>query len=355
MAPRRLLFLPFLLFVSWAQAQSHTQLIDTLVAEYFTIDPTLNMLPLPTGDDDLWINYDADELATICAQLGQPPVPRNWYWESDLGDTTAVGDNYCYTSCSFVNGTPSTPINVNWLILPPIEIPDSTYFLSWRSSSILGPAYVDGYKVLVSTGSNSPFDFQYSDTLFTAAEMIEVDPVPKTLDPNDFIYTPGYIHANTYTNDTYYFLAFSDNGGGGTIPYLHGKLEPHSVSLAAFSGKNIYIAFVHDSNQDFLLQLDDILVSNSPTSGIGEPDLITRFQSYPNPVVDQIFLQWTLKRPAECQLTITDARGAMVHQQHFGRFENTWCNVSGSAWAKGLYIATLRSEGKVMSSKLLKM
>lgn len=354
MIARRHLFLPFLLFVSWVQAQTYTQLIDTLVVEHFTSDPTFNMLPFPTGDDDIWVNYDVDERPASCAEVGQPPVPGNWFWESDLGDTTAAGNNYCYTSCSFIYSNAAHPNNINWLILPRVEIPDSSYFLSWRSSSILGPAYVDGYKVLVSTGSNAPFDFQYGDTLFTAAEMIG-DPVEITLDPGDYHYTPGYIHANTYTNADHYFLAYGDNGGGGTIPFLHGKLEPHSVNLAAFAHKNIYIAFVHDSKQDFLLQIDDILVSNSPTSGAGEPNLIAFFQSYPNPVADQLSLQWTLKRPAESELTITDARGAVVHRQHFGRFDNTSCRVAAGAWPAGLYVATLRGEGHVASRKLVKM
>ncbi|MCC6411126.1 MAG: T9SS type A sorting domain-containing protein [Saprospiraceae bacterium] len=354
MNTRRHLFLPFLLFVSWAQAQTYTQLIDTLVVEHFTIDPTFNMLPFPTGDDATWVNYDVDERPTSCAEIGQPPVPGNWFWESDLGDTTATGENYCYTSCSYVVGNAAHPNNINWLILPRVEIPDSSYFLSWRSSSILGPAFVDGYKVLVSTGSNAPFDFQYSDTLFKAAEMIG-EPTVITLDPTDYNYTPGYIHANTYTNDAYYFLALSDNGAGGGVEYLHGKLEPHSVSLAAFADQSIYIAFVHDSEQDFLLQIDDILVSNSPTSGAGEPNLIALFQSYPNPVVDELFLQWTLKRPAESELTITDARGMTVHRQHFGRFDDSWCRVTSHAWPAGLYVATLRSEGKVASRKLMKL
>lgn len=354
MITQRHLILPFLMIVTWVQAQPYAQLIDTLVVEHFTIDPTFNMLPFPTGDDAFWVNYDVDERPTICAEIGQPPVPGNWFWESDLGDTTATGTNYCYTSCSYVDGNAANPNNINWLILPRVEIPDSSYFLSWRSSSILGPAYVDGYKALISTGSNAPFDFQYSDTLFTAAEMIG-DPTDITLDPADYNYTPGYIHANTYTNEDYYFLTLGDNGGGGTVEYLHGKLEPHSVSLAAFTNKNIYIAFVHDSKQDFLLQIDDIVVSNSPTSGTGEPNLISLFQSYPNPIAGELFLQWTLQRPADSELTITDARGSAVHRQHFGRFDESRCRISSSAWPAGLYVATLCSEGHVVSRKLIKM
>ncbi len=46
-------------------------------------DPTPFMLPAPSGDDNIWVNYDVDQAPALCVAEG--PTPQGWYWESDLG------------------------------------------------------------------------------------------------------------------------------------------------------------------------------------------------------------------------------------------------------------------------------
>ena len=40
-----------------------------------------------------------------------------------------------------------------------------------------------------------------------------------------------------------------------------GVLRPNEVSLAAYAGKTIFIAFAHDSDDDNILFIDDIMVT----------------------------------------------------------------------------------------------
>jgi hypothetical protein len=45
-------------------------------------------------------------------------------------------------------------------------------------------------------------------------------------------------------------------------------LTPHTVSLAAYAGQNVYIAFRNNSNDDLLLSVDNIVVENVPPSAV---------------------------------------------------------------------------------------
>jgi hypothetical protein len=93
---------------------------------------------------------------------------------------------------------------------------------------------MDGYKILVSTTRNTPFTADFTDTLFVAAEMVDFT-VPGSLNPNDYTFSFGYIHADRYTDSNYFFL-ITPNAGAYT-----GRLEPHNVPLAAYAGKkNLY-------------------------------------------------------------------------------------------------------------------
>ena len=42
-----------------------------------------------------------------------------------------------------------------------------------------------------------------------------------------------------------------------------GVLRPNEVSLADYAGKTIFIAFVHDSDDDNILFIDDIMVTGN--------------------------------------------------------------------------------------------
>lgn len=338
-------------------AQSDVFSIDILLSEDFTKDPTGDMLSLPSGLDEKWVNYDQDGQVGECREDGL--TPGAWFWEKDLGDTSQNATNSAYTSCSFNRFFPLK--SRNWLILAPVFIPDTTYYLCWKSLSLFGPAFLDGYKVLASTDTNLPASGDFSHTLFRAAQMVDKktnDP-QQALDPDYILFSPGYVHANTYADSAYFFLDYERDSSGEPdpdYPFLHGKFEPHCVSLKEFSEQVIYIAFLHDSVDDYLLQIDDIVVSNSKTvSTADRPVNLNYFKVQPNPVQDNALLQWSFRDAQAGRLRVLDLAGRTVWEHPFEASGQTNARVDAQGFAKGLYFAVLETAGGQSVRRFVKM
>jgi hypothetical protein len=133
-----------------------------------------------------------------------------------------------------------------YLISPKLSISDTTYSLKFWIAASDDILFAEHYSVLVSqTGTNY----------------------------NDF--TP--IFSETLTDGSIYNFAF--------------KLR--TVSLAAYKGKDIYIAFRHHGCSDqYILRLDDVLVSGTKKiidyTGISDIKGQEQINIYPNPVANYI-------------------------------------------------------------------
>lgn len=204
--------------LSFGASQGYAQCAsDTLLYENFqsqTIPAT-------------WSNIDADGNTDANAR------PQDWYISVDAQSTTPGDTNYVATSSSWF--TPSDTAN-NWLILDSINVCSSDISLAWKSAPYEGPSFQDGYKVLVSTTTNAPAAF--TDTIFIAAE--------DTTGSGNIGF--GMVHTNYNGNN--------------------GFLQDWKVALGAYNGQTIYIAFVHDSNDDNFIFLDDIFVGILPTNDL---------------------------------------------------------------------------------------
>jgi hypothetical protein len=274
------------------------ELMDTDVFDY--------SVGAPMGNDSIWVLYDEDGFDQICAT----EITHGWYIASDLADTTNT--NLCFTSCSYLAGSPyPNPCalkNRNWLITLPIHIGGTNALLNWKSDPYEGPAFMDGYVVLVSTGTNLPFDFK--DTLFVAAEMIKskFGNNYSFFDTSKYVFSPGYVHANGYTDTNYYFHALDP----GNTPILQGRLEPHQVDLSGYFGKTIYIAFLHNSLCDDVLQIDDIIVSSDSITATHAPDEVRSFKVTPNPTSGLARISFELGSPQPVQIQVVDLFGRII-------------------------------------------
>ncbi|MFN0175480.1 MAG: T9SS type A sorting domain-containing protein [Saprospiraceae bacterium] len=321
---------------------------DTLLQHTFegTFDPADTMLTSPTGNDLLWVNYDQDNKIGRCVSNGFP-TPKGWYWESDLGFVDPnMTENSAFTSCSFLDH--NTPQNKNWLITSPVYIPDSSYWLCWRSLSYYGPGFMDGYKVLASTSTNFPAAF--NDTLFMAAQMVVHSDPAGSLEIDDYIFSPGYIHANGYTDTAYFFIDTEPLGD-----FYHGKLEPHSLSLAAYADQTIYIAFLHDSYDDFQLQVDDILVTNTKVSATYTLSNLLHFNILPNPVHDFAFVNWRTQTPMEGRLSVVDQSGKIVFERNFNSRAEGQIHLDMQGFARGVYFCKLETATGQATKMLVKI
>lgn len=345
----RTLFLALIFtFVSghFLLAQKGVADIDILLFEPVIGDPVSVMLDNPTGFDQFWVNYDGDYVPGLCVL--NAPTAYGWFIDSDFSvidpDDT---DNFAFTSCSYLFD--ENVRNDNWLILPPVEIPDSNYQLCWRSLITEGPATVDGYKVLASTSSNLPSSGDFSHVLFKAAETIKQISGPDySLDPSDYLFSEGYVHASGFTDTNYYFL-YSSTG-----PF-RGRLEPHCVSLAEFAGQTIYVAFHHDSYNDTELQLDDILISNGNSVPVHQAEQILDFEITPNPAVTKTYINWNLAKPEAAKVQLFDLTGKLVFEKNFPANDQSQVFIDLHDFSKGVYQCVLQTSSGFASRKLVKL
>lgn len=282
---------------------------DTLFYLDFQVDPSAEMAIFPeSGEtDSIWVNYDEDGIPAASS------YPSNYFFDLDWSSPDTIGaadSNFVFVSRSWLENFDTS--SSNWLISPAMQIVDANATLHWKSSTYQGPRYMDGYSVKILIGSQDVGESSTtSETVFRAAEMTDIlGAGGATVDLDSFEFSDGYIHADGYTLTDYFIAA--DTAAGETIHI--GKLEPHSISLEAFAGQTIYVAWHHDSSDDNLLMLDDLLLMGTePVSGTSNPVLVDlRFVTYPNPVDNFLNVMYRLSNPADVQLEIFAQDGKRV-------------------------------------------
>ncbi|MFK7947595.1 MAG: T9SS type A sorting domain-containing protein [Saprospiraceae bacterium] len=329
---------------------------DTLVHEDF-LTPFDNM-PFDYGSSDgvsnslsassaFWVNYDADGIPTV-----GNAVSKAWYWDS----LDFVGDNLgVLKSQSWLEGL--SPDNRNWLILPAIQVVDANAILSWKSAPYQGPAYLDGYTVLVSTtGRDVHSTTTFTDTLFHAAEMDSIINA-NSLDLNDYVFSEGYVHANNYTDATAFIHPGETAAFPDTKTFNLGQLESHTVDLAAYSGRTIYIAFLHDSQNDNTLELDDILVTG--TTPIVSTNKISEeigLEVFPNPVHDYVMLSYDVVDIADISIQVFDMQGRLmqVYNNVSNDIGKNQHRINVSTFPTGSYNIVINTDEQRLSKRFVK-
>ncbi len=263
---------------------------DTLLFENFDIDNTANYLQYNSGNDLTWVDYDVDGLPDANSR------PLNWFWNPNGFATVDT------TGCLFSSSWFNSPANAaNYLITPPIQITDATAVLNWKSAPRQTPRYVDGYKVVVSTTDN--IESSFTDTIFVAAEFLSG---ASSNGPNYSAYTfsNGFVHGSD--------LLYVELSPTSDSANLLGVLRPFSASLAQYAGQTIYIAWLHDSFDDNLIALDDILITGNLTAGVQQIVNKEEVKVYPNPASDRIEFSYNQKSSAQVSAQIFDVKGAVV-------------------------------------------
>lgn len=304
---------------------------DTLLFENFDVDPTSNYLPFNSGNDTQWVNFDADGLPDANSR------PQEWFW-SDGAFSSFDSTDACLFSSSWLAGFLFG--NRNWLMTPPLQIADASAVLSWASAPRQTPRYLDGYSILVSTTDN--IESSFTDTIFQAAQFISGN-------GNDFanyVFSPGFVHGldGTYTED-----ASLDS------TRLVGVLRPFTASLAQYAGQTIYIAFLHDSDDDNLIALDDILVTGTLV-GLNEVAEEKGLSVYPNPAKDKIELNYHLSKTSPVVAEVYDIKGSKVQTESRGiqLAGDQKLAIDISKLAAGTYTVVLQSSGKAVTTKFVK-
>ncbi len=172
-----------------------------------------------------------------------------------------------------------------------------------------------------------------------------------SLNLNAYHFSPGYIQANGYTDTAYYFL----DTNNPNAPFYRGRLEPHMVSLQSYAGQWVYIAFLHDSDDDNLIQVDDILIANNMTSATVSPSSIRSFQIIGNPSRHDVYFSWSLATAQEARLSITNQQGQLVLDKTFARQQEQNWHTEIMHWEPGIYYCTLQTPLGRATGRLVKI
>ena len=305
---------------------------DTLIWEDFEVDPASYMLtatPSGTMGDANWYNCDNDLLPDASGQ-GRPD---EWFLEVPFADGDTLGNTGVYCSNSWTNDGQNHV--ANWLITPSIYVADTTLDFFWKSAPFQTPRYLDGYIVVVSTGTN---DFTaFTDTLFVASEY-EALAVPAA--PNQwssYTFAPasgGFVHGADW-------MYIEDNAGDSTR--WRGMLRPQTIDLSSYVGQSIYIAIVHYTVDDNLLEIDDLFLEGTGSVGIQEYEGAFAMGVYPNPANDVLNVNYNLKEESNLTMNILSVDGALVRTEDRGNAAsgNGTFQVNTSDLAPGIYFVQL--------------
>lgn len=339
---KKLLLLQFLFLL----AISLSAQVETILFEDFQNDPFLDMDTISTGSNDNWVNYDQDGLETNEGTL----ETKRWRSRKaylNVIDTITGESDFVANSLSWLEG--SAPGNRNWLILPPFFVEDDSYMFYWESATRQAPRFQDGYQVLISSNGND-VNSAFSDTLFTAASMDMILNNGDVLDYNNYTFTKGYMHGNSCM-DSDYCVNFDD--------FYLGSLEPHSVDLSSYSGQTVYIAFLHDSDDDYEIIIDDILVSKgeklSAVQGLERQ--IYRIETYPNPVMNFMQLTYMLDTAKDnVSYKVLKMNGEEIEKKTLGikssGLHSERINMTGLS--SGTYLIQLRIDGQTFVRTFVK-
>ncbi len=297
---------------------------DTLLLMDFNgPDTSLIISGQPSGNNDpYWVNYDSDGLADANGR------PQEWFITSEFSN--ANPNNLVFASSSML--TAAQPGNLNYFISPRIDLPITPYspLLTRKSAPFQTPKNVDGYCVVVSTTDNQISSF--TDTVFRASQFIGlsadslgISPIPQY---NWFEYSYGFVHG-------------FDGTGLPSSPQqdstkMVGEQIENRVDLSPYENLQIHIAFIHNSDADNMISIDDIVISTVLPVGNGEIVNSAGIKIFPNPVADVLRVEGI----DEDKYEVYDLLGRLVLK---GTIEDE-INVSGLL--AGTYILRIGNESK---------
>ncbi|NND95568.1 MAG: T9SS type A sorting domain-containing protein [Flavobacteriales bacterium] len=276
-----------------------------------------------------WLSVDLDNIEDANAR------PQNWYGTTDFRysvEESPEDTNFVMASSSWLTGF--APGNRNYLISPEIAVEDG-YVLNWSSGVFQTPRYADGYSVAVSPDADmADLESNFSEVLFVQSQMVE--DVSWVADYYPGIDYGGCAAAAGISQEeidaTCWFPEDLGDGTGGT-GYVHGDnhtiaeyllesgtsyvglLEPHTVDLSAFAGMTVRIAWIHDSDDDNLVMVDDISVELALS--VEQFDFDQLITMYPNPATDNLIFNFSTLVKDNAIVNIYDAAGKVVLSESY--------------------------------------
>ena len=294
--------------------------------------------------DAAWYNYDGD--GGVDGSASPTTRGASWFQFSAFADSDTVG-NYSVIAANSWFADPGAAYNL--LITPSIQL-GTADTLFWKSAPLQTPRFLDGYKVLLSTTNNSEVSF--TNLLYTAAEMTG-EPVDYDTTFADFHFSTGYVHGadSTYIQTPAYVPVDHPE----KIAY-HGRLCPCFAPLNAYANQKVFIAFLHDSYDDNMISLDDVMIRGTiPLVGINENTNDLGLNIFPNPASDNAQVNYNLSAETNVLITVSDVTGKLIASEDKGAQQqgHHFTNINTALLAKGFYTVSVRTVYGTSTSKLI--
>ncbi|MDQ3046344.1 MAG: T9SS type A sorting domain-containing protein [Bacteroidota bacterium] len=315
---------------------------DTLMFEDFnyTTNTILDLGTDPsslvnTTDTNFYV-LDGDGFADANAR------PGGWYLALAVATAdlyTGLGDTNVVLASSSWFGTPG--VASNFFITQSVML-GAADTLFWKSAPRQTPRYLDGYRVLLSNTDNS--DASFTNVLYTVAEMTGI------LGTNDsafsgYSFSSGYVHGLDGTFTEY----------AADSARLLGELRTFSVPLTAYANQNVFIAFHHNSDDDNLITIDDIMIRGTMPNSINENQFDLGLNVFPNPAVDNAQINYVISEETSVTITVSDITGKVISSESKGAQPKGrhFAFVNTSELANGFYTVTVQTAQGSSTAKLM--
>ncbi len=316
-----------------------TASVDTILHEDFSGD---TVIP-DQNNGGYMINLDEDGLPAANSR------PQDWYYSEDskndsLGCVDSV--NGMAWSNSWLQGF--APGNRNSLTFPVIVSKTGT-MLSFGIASYQFPLYADGITIMISpdgTSSNAN-----NDTLIQYGQYLSGDgswfnpTTPYTFSATDVLLT--------------YFGADGCQAGvlDPSIDSARGKALFHypMFDLSAYVGQTVYVFFYHDSDDDNLIMLDDILITEPQGVGLEDNLPNVHLAAFPNPASQNLTVEYGGVEGQQVSFKILDQAGKSVFSSPARKadFGSNKVQVDVSSFSAGMYIIKIETEHGVKTTKVI--
>jgi|GEM_PF-1387103 hypothetical protein len=285
---------------------------------------------------------------TIDEDFASPGLSGDWTAIDEDGETPSVDPSFTTWFVDTVNaegpyqGTihaQSTswlegfaPGNRNWLISSAVEV-DANTNIAWAAAPAQGYLYMDGYTVLISTTDTELASF--TDTLEHYAQNINDTPAE---------FSDGVVHENWVGDPT-----LGD-------PLAQGVMVHREFSLADYDGQTIYIAFLHDSDDDFFLLMDYVKVGNADDiTHVGSKDKKSMdMDVFPNPINEELNLSVTTDGFKPYTVEVRNMVGQLVYSKEVTNSTEEIETLSASDWQSGVYLVSVIMENDIMTRRVVK-
>lgn len=320
---------------SWTEDGASTEEVPIIITE---VGNTIvyDLSPGIDGDDK-WYNIDLDGYEPNNANQG-----GEWFRAGAFADGDTIEYDAVFAATSWF-----APFNKadNWLVTPSFYCPSNGQ-LSFFSAPFQTPYYLDGFKVLISRTTNDPLDFK--DTVLVAKEFASRS--GDTCNYANYTFEPsgaGFVHGQD---------GMDIEANLSDCSRWRGMLRQHTINLSPFAGSRIYIAFVHDTDDDNLISIDNVLVTGTFVDDASiEESVKFSFSAYPNPATDFITLGYQLNTASEVTVKVIDNTGRTVRMMSLGtQTGNNSVTVDLADLSAGIYSISMESANGKATKKFVK-